>query len=232
MRIIPGINVAVIEGDTTHAKWIEELGTIHHDPWMAEQVCRHIKPGDVVVQGGANIGTLTRAMLDAGARVVAFEVSPMAMECLFHNCKGGDLHAVMRPLSDVSDQRVVTNFDQENAGATYIELREPRLTSVGDFTFLEPSLTTVTIDSFDLSPSLILLDIEGQEPFALRGAAQTIARCHPIIICEVNRGALERAGTSDDELFALIDTYGYRWEILQPDCKRGDAQYDILCLPK
>lgn len=220
MRIIPGINVAVIEGDTTHAKWIEELGTIHHDPWMAEQVCRHIKPGDVVVQGGANIGTLTRAMLDAGARVIAFESNPDAIECLQYNCPD----AIIRPLGLAHRQHSCLLHKQENAGATFLSLNHND--SEAD------TVRCIPLDDDYCSPNLVLLDCEGFEVRALHGARETIGRCHPIIICEVNRGALERAGTSDDELFALIESYGYRWEILQPECKRGDAQFDILATPK
>lgn len=222
MKILPGINVAVIEGDLCHAKWIEELGTIHHDPWFRDQVLRHIKPGDVVVQGGANIGTLTRAMMDVGAKVIAFEANPAALECLRHNCPGiyAPVHAA---LSDHSAPMRI-NFDRANAGASYVSESVVQADS--------QLVVATRLDAWGLSPSLLLLDVEGHEVRALRGAAQTIARCQPIIICEVNRGALERAGTSDDELFALIESYGYRWEILQPECKRGDAQYDILATPK
>lgn len=229
MRIIPGINVAVIEGDTTHAKWIEELGTIHHDPWMAEQVCRHIKPGDVVVQGGANIGTLTRAMLDAGAHVIAFEPNTDAYECLIHNCPGA--HTCPAGLSD--QPSFFRLHKEQNAGASYLaEVATPPPFGA-PFDGKVPCIVLDDLRGLDEKDvRQLVLDVEGFEGRALRGARRTIARCHPIIICEVNRGALERAGTSDDELFALIESYGYRWEILQPECKRGDAQYDIFCLPK
>lgn len=210
----------VIEGDVAHGRWIEELGTIHHDPWMRDQVCRHIKPGDWVIQGGANIGTLTRAMLDAGARVTAFEPNPDALECLRHNCP----EANIRPFGLAHRQHTCQLHKQDNAGATYLSLNHN-----------EPNTETVhciALDDDRCHPSLLLLDVEGSEVRALRGAAQTIARCKPTIICEVNRGALERAGSSDGELFDLLDQYGYSIQVLQPDCRIGDPQYDILCLPR
>lgn len=230
MKIIPGINVAVIEGDTAHARWIEELGTIHHDPWFRDQILRHIKPGDVVVQGGANIGTLTRAMLDAGADIIVFEPNPEALNCLVHNCPeirwrgqvfNGALSDTLGKVRFIKDQNAGASFCKSDASID----RHP--------VAKEGEVWCYVLDIPNTrEPSLILLDIEGFEVRALRGAAQTIARCKPTIICEVNRGALVRAGTTDAELFALLESYGYSFTILQPDCRIGDPQYDILATPK
>ena len=44
-----------------------------------------------------------------------------------------------------------------------------------------------TIDSFNFSDvDLIYLDLEGGEPVALEGAKETIARCSPTIVVEIN----------------------------------------------
>lgn len=224
MKIIPGINVAVIEGDTAHARWIEELGTIHHDPWFRDQILRHIKPGDLVVQGGANIGTLTRAILDAGATVYAFEPNRKAFECLQHNCP--EAYSYLAALDETAGW-VKIHENKTNAGASWVEHT--------DDTHSNDAIYSTAIDYHEglrkKHVRLFLADCEGWEVKALRGAAQTIARCKPIIICEVNRGALERAGTTDAELFALLESYGYGFTILQPDCRIGDPQYDILAMP-
>jgi len=228
MKIL-SCGVAVIEGDEAHAKWIEELGTIHHDPWFRDQVLKHINPGDVVVQGGANIGTLTRAMLEAGAAVVTFEPNKQAYECLWRNCpKNLFPRMVVHVEGGLSDELGVIGFviEKNNAGASHFSFGpKPEIYA-----------RVVPLDGFSaidgVNVRLILLDIEGWEVRALRGARETIARCRPTIICEVNRGALERAGTSDAELFDLLDQCGYSIQVMQPDCKIGDLQYDILCLPK
>jgi FkbM family methyltransferase len=45
---------------------------------------------------------------------------------------------------------------------------------------------TVTIDEFHLEKvGLIKIDVEGMEPKVIRGAEQTINRCHPVIFAEV-----------------------------------------------
>lgn len=216
MTILPN-GVAVIDGDTHHAAWCAEQGLIH-DRWMADEICKHIKPGDVVIDGGANIGTLTRAMLDAGAIVMAFEPNPEAMECLRKNCPNATPFALA--LSDTNER--VGVIKDENAGASFV-------VPDGDIQAVDLDLF---MDAAGLeSVALIKLDIEGYETKALRGARETIARCKPVLFVEVNRATLERAGSSEDELLSLIESLGYSWRILQWQCQRGSEQYDIECLP-
>lgn len=223
MKILPN-GVAVIEGDTHHAQWCATAGLVH-DRWMADILRHHIirrqfRHGSVVVEGGANIGTLTLPMLEAGATVWAFEPNEDAHSCLIHNCARhlGQLHA---GACGLSDSFYLARLKKEsNAGASWICGGGDGEAAVVDH-----------IDNYGLSPSLIKLDIEGYEVKALNGALDTIARCSPVLIVEVNRAALERAGDSEDALLSLIESLGYRWSILQPQCKRGDDQYDIECIP-
>jgi hypothetical protein len=53
------------------------------------------------------------------------------------------------------------------------------------------------------------LDIEGWEVRALLGASATIRAHRPVILCEANRTALERAGSSLQELHGLMVGFGY-----------------------
>jgi hypothetical protein len=49
---------------------------------------------------------------------------------------------------------------------------------------------------------------------------------------EVNRGALERLGESEDSLWAQLESMGYDVAVAQDNCERGDAQYDVIARPK
>lgn len=224
MIILPN-GVAAIEGDSHHRVWVEKEGLIH-DAWMANILRSHIKPGDTVIDGGANIGTLTRVMLDAGAVVLAFEPNPAAFECLVHNCPEAQAYEI-----GLSDYPEACEMEiQENAGASYLVVPcrgdKPEKTIP---TYAYDLDSFFTIDS--PAPSLIKLDVEGFETKALRGAREIIARAKPIIICEVNELALSRAISSRLGLWRTIESMGYRIQILQPDCDYLDPQYDILCTP-
>jgi FkbM family methyltransferase len=228
VRILPN-NVAVV-GETHHVFWCAEQGLIH-DRWMADLICRHLKPGDVVIEGGAHIGTLTRAMLDSGAMVFAFEPNMDALECLLHNCPElewqdgvGGLEQSRAFMLALGDRKTRTEYhSSDNAGSGWCDHREGGQVSV------------IALDSQIFTPAnvkLIKLDIEGWETKALLGAREMIGRCHPVLFLEVNVAALERVGSSEDELLSLIEQMGYQWKIVQPQCRRGDPQYDIEAIPK
>ncbi len=67
----------------------------------------------------------------------------------------------------------------------------------------------VLVDDLNLAAcDLIYLDIEGYEWKALQGAVQTIARCRPVIVTEIN-SAITYYGATRDELRAWICGLGY-----------------------
>lgn len=205
--------VAVIKGDTHFAPWVKVHDSIVTDQWMAEQVCKHVKRGQTVINGGANIGTLAKPLIDAGAIVVAFEPNPAAFKCLKHNCS----KAICVPMG-LSDRWQELKFSvQDNAGASHFS---PSGTI---------EIETTWLDAWGLNPSLILLDVEGYELKTLKGAAETIMEHKPVLILEVNKGALERSGDSDAALFEYIKSIGYDFNVMQDNCKIGDDQYDIEC---
>ena len=90
---------------------------------------------------------------------------------------------------------------------------------------------TVTLDQCQAEPDLIKIDVEGYEMQVLRGAENTIQRCKPKLVIEVNREALSRQGTRPEEIFSFVAKHGYRWSIMQENCGTEDPMYDILCLP-
>ena len=65
----------------------------------------------------------------------------------------------------------------------------------------------MTIDSLNLNPDLIQLDVEGFEENALKGAFDTIMRARPIIIIEQKR--LAKNGMDDAEIAIMIQKLGY-----------------------
>jgi FkbM family methyltransferase len=58
--------------------------------------------------------------------------------------------------------------------------------------------------------SLILMDIEGSEMLALKGASKVLEDCYPSLILEINHELLYEAGTSSDELLAYLREYKYK----------------------
>jgi FkbM family methyltransferase len=72
----------------------------------------------------------------------------------------------------------------------------------------EGIIPQVKIDHFGLTPSLIHLDIEGFEGFALLGAEETIKRSKPVIVLEIN-GFGDAYGWPKEKINELLAGWGY-----------------------
>lgn len=222
MKILP-FGVAVIEGDTHISKWVEQHGKLN----IAEQYLRPFKQyvwaGSLVVDAGAMIGDHTATYAEwvgPEGTVFAFEPNPIAYECLLHNTK--DMPQVLAVDMGLSDSVSTCSIQQsDNVGASHLSGSDG-------------SVNLRTLDCFNIAGnrfSFFKIDVEGYETRVLRGAKKTIEANKPVMLIEVNEGALVRAGTSRNELLSLIGEIGYTFSITDKRAKLEDPQYDVLCLP-
>ena len=209
MKILAN-GIAIIEGDTHIGRWVEESGQLT-DPNMVPRIARFIRAGDLVVDGGANIGRHTSGYLKAGARVLAFEPNPAAFACLTHNCPKAV--ALQLALSDRLAWHAL-NIDP-NAGKSWL--------SRGN------DVLAVPLDCLALDQCcLIRLDVEGFEPAALRGMIETIERFHPVLAIEINDETLARQSATREDVFNFLKTAGYHWRNLYEDALDLGLQGDII----
>lgn len=181
-----------------------------------------LRPGDLVVEAGANLGAhtvpLARAVGPAG-RVLAFEPQRLVFQLLCAN-------AALNSLTQV-DAR------QAALGATPGSLRVPPLPPDQAANFGAVALQAagpgeavpvLPLDALDLPACRLLkADVEGMECAVLDGARHTLARCRPVLYVENDRPAQSAA------LIARMLELGYRlWWHLPPlyraDNWRGAAQ--------
>jgi FkbM family methyltransferase len=162
-----------------------------------------LKPGDVVVEAGANVGALTLALANIvglGGKVHAFEPQPEILNLLHENVVRNTAVVTLYQyaLGKSVDNVLLADFDVENPGGCSVEgLTDDHPT--GRF-----ACQTV-VDAMNL-PRLDFLkaDVEGMESHVLEGAKDTIARCRPLIYVENDRpGAMEM-------LAPWLDQAGYR----------------------
>jgi FkbM family methyltransferase len=148
-----------------------------------ETLAQLVRPGDVVLDIGANIGTHTIAlanMVKHGGVVLAIEaqrtiynylVANVAINNLLHvvcmnNAAGASTGPVLVPVLNPS---AANNFGGVNVASQ----------SAGE------RIECVTVDSLGLTQCrLIKIDVEGMEPQVLWGSQQTIERYRPFIFVE------------------------------------------------
>jgi FkbM family methyltransferase len=125
------------------------------------------------VQAGGATGVFPLRLADFFNCVHSFEAQPENFRCLEENT-GGRVKTYHNALG--YERRKVSIHssigERRNYGAGYI-VNDPQ------------GVEVVRIDDLNLTDcGLILLDIEGAELEALKGAAETIERCRPLVIVE------------------------------------------------
>lgn len=160
----------------------------------ADEECHRVVPGQAkdldraisyctntrcVVQAGGNVGIWPMRLKEGFEEVWTFEPDEENFKCLKRNIKDKEIHTLNAALGEKIKTASLAR-DPKNAGAHYIiEGKEFPVTTID-------SLALTTCD-------LIVLDIEGPEPFALEGAKETIKRHSPVLMVE-DKGLSEKFG--------------------------------------
>lgn len=180
-----------------------------------------LKPGGVVLDIGANVGTVTVPLALAakrvGSRVIAFEPYPRHVEWNRKNLI----------LNHVEDQVTIVEcgLSSEPGEATLLLHNPETGAGIGNASVAEPGLdegcqsVTIRLNTLDElwptfgSPRLdaIKIDIEGHEDRFLEGARDTLAANRPVFLMEVNRMYYDRRGISFDQVIPDLLPPDYRY---------------------
>lgn len=155
-----------------------------------------------IVVAGANIGSFVVPLAKAAAEVVAFEPQRWVYQLLTANVVLNDLINVRTYWAGLGQKRgtvEVPMFDPDkpnNFGAVELESCQGM---GGDIVPMYP------LDSFGslVECGLLTVDVEGMEEDVLRGGADLIAKCRPIIFFEADRVMKRRA------VFQLLRAWNY-----------------------
>lgn len=164
---------------------------------------RLVRPGQTVVEAGANIGAHTVFLaqhVGPKGRVIAFEPQRIVYQMLCANLALNNIPNVeCRQLAAGAEHGVlkVPVFDlryENNLGGL----------ALGEYEQGEP-VPVVPLDAQDLTQCHFLkVDVEGMEEDVLRGAVGLINRSRPIIFVENDRQ------DKSESLVRFIDSLGYR----------------------
>ena len=212
---------AVLENDSHISKWIEQSGQLSHDTNMLPLLDPYIHKGFTVIDVGSFVGDHTKYYVDRVGRtgsVYAFEPNLPAFECLEYNMKGYPNVATFN--KGLSDKKHSISIAQNvNVGASHaVEGND---------------VECITLDSLKLKEChFIKMDCEGMELKALMGAEETIRKFKPVMLLEINRGALIKQGTSAEEVFLWLSSHGYSFRNIYAEQGLEDKQLDIICTPQ
>lgn len=172
----------------------------------AARVC---SPDAVIVDVGGNVGTTTLSFAKIAHRgtVHVFEPSPAMLPVLKKNLELSGATNVQVHAIGLSDQPSCGRLRVAiagNPGSAHFQAG-----AEGDDGF--PITVARLDDVLGELPRLdfVKIDVEGLELRVLRGAERLIRRCRPVLLFERNEAAMQRGGTSGDEVCAAVTALGY-----------------------
>lgn len=188
----------------------------------------------VVIEVGANIGSLTIPIARMSGYVLAFEPQPQNFELLSSNARRNELDNLWVRHTAVGAQRGLTNMP-------YLEELHPR----GNFGGVEVNQGTYPVAMETLDDvcrdlrvpriDLIKVDVEGYEKEVFEGAVDSICKFRPGLYFENDRAEKSK------ELLAFVHNLEYRMYHHQPLLHEGAdrniwdhpfASFNILAIPK
>ncbi len=187
-------------------------------------VYRYLRDGDTVLDIGAHAGlysVLARRAVGGLGRVFAFEPNARTRHLLSRNL-GVEPLTLDDPLK--RKRRVVLPYAaSDRAGRARLSREASGMSAYGALTKSDgDQVSTVTVDAVSeaaaiRSPAFIKIDVEGHEAAVIRGGRATLAAAQDLLVLvEFNDGNLKRAGSSAEELRAVIEEAGYRLHDIDP----------------
>lgn len=125
----------------------------------------------------------------------------------------------------------MTNYASTDRDVAKANLsRHMRIRNIAEtVSFHESIVDVVTVDSMNLDPALVKIDVEGHEASVIRGMLKTIERSRPPIMIEYNPASFE-------ELTELLQQQGYEPFTYSQDQNKflpfgGDTALNLFFLP-
>jgi len=191
--------------------WTPERDKLGFVPLISEQEIRvygKMRKGDIVLDGGANIGDFTRAALEDGASlVVAIEIAPDTLQALRRNMEA-EISAgrvIIYPKGVWDSDAELTLLTEFASGVdTVVPDGAPRTAGVRvPLTTIDKMVAELKLPRVDF----IKLDVEGAELRAAVGARDVIRRFRPRLAFDSESFTREDVATLERELRAVDETY-------------------------
>lgn len=176
-----------------------------YEPGTLEAIKHFLKPSDVFIDVGANIGLMSifaAIIVGDSGRVIAFEANPETKKILDYNI--GLNHIIniessgLALGSNKSTGKIYTNWHINRGGASIIKPKQ-------DSPFYEIEITR--FDEYPYPPQeikLVKIDIEGYELEALKGFGNILSQKNaPILILECSEKKGE-GSSSKDEVYNYV----------------------------
>lgn len=236
LQSMPGLDIVVLTslGDVVIPS--SEIGTVSnfvrhglvgYESGVRTVIARHLSPGDMAVDVGANIGVMTLSQLVAvgrGGRVVAFEPSPHVAAAL-------EKSVVFGGWRECCDVRVQAVGDRSGTVQFIVDDHSPMSRVTAESTasnMISVPITTLDAALPDEAVAMVKVDVEGYELPVWRGSRDLRSR-NPAIayILEWSMANAAQAGNDLKELRDVILEEGFTIEVIADDGSLSPLPCDV-----
>jgi FkbM family methyltransferase len=202
-----------------------------------------VRPGDVVFEGGAHIGTETHnyaALVGPTGRVVSYEADARLSARLRATLsRAGFTQCVVRGKA-LGAEPGHASFDAvaESSGNSGVgALSASGNPATADRVEVEVETLDQAMDEFG-APRLLVMDIQGGEIGALRGATRVLSEARPVIVLEVEAECLAPFGATPQDVFDILVAQGYtcwrltRFGLSRIESPAADEWSDWVVVPR
>lgn len=165
---------------------------------LDDHVFPHCEQKRVAVQAGSGIGMWPARLAENFDYVYTFEPNPELYYVATRNSPQGNIFRYQAALGNERGMVDMSwGFSRDNYGGFYVTGKGP--------------IPTLRIDDLALeNVDLIMIDIEGAELEAFKGAEQTIKRCKPVLVWESKDACLRRWGIQKIDVYRYLKSLGYK----------------------
>jgi FkbM family methyltransferase len=213
MQVEPGIKMQLDPYDLVSARILQ---TGEWEPQSVQAVADHLTPNGTFVDVGAHIGYYSlkaAGMVGPSGHVLAIEPNPQTLPKLRGNIQASDARAVtVWPVACAESESTLQFYASPRSNTGESSLSKENASQDGAATAtsvrarpLDDIVKEAKLDRVDV----IKIDVEGAEFEVLKGAVQTLAAYHPVLIIELVPSQLKSMGTSVDEVTRFLNARGY-----------------------
>ncbi|MFE2187943.1 FkbM family methyltransferase [Streptomyces sp. NPDC059455] len=197
------------------------------EPHMTRWLQRRLKPGDVFVDVGANIGyysLLASPLVGRSGTVVAIEASPTFHQLLQRHARRNDrtnIRALNTAVSDRDEQLTFILASSRNMGANSVVPYDGPAEST--FEIAAQPLPDLLTDDEITNARVIKIDVEGAEGSVIRGLVPLLDKLRPDaeLTVEVTPQRMSDLGDSVEDLLTTLKGHGFHVYRLPNDYAAG-----------
>jgi FkbM family methyltransferase len=194
------------------------LETGQWEPESGRAVAGHLSPGATFIDVGAHIGYYSlqaSRVVGASGHILAIEPNPQTLPKLRDNIAANNDRTIsVWPVACAESESTLQLYAAPRGNTGESSLSKENASHAGApsavYSVAARPLDAIVAEANLSRVDVIKIDVEGAEFQVLKGAAQTIARYHPVLIIELVPDQLKAMGATVEEVAAFLGAHGYR----------------------